>query len=149
MVRRKKMIEELTAYEIIKLHRKSIRKGVGRRYRIPVDTTKTIPEKVICFVYTDIFTGEVTRKWVYGKDYTPHFDYENILLVTYNATAEIGSYLKQLHGRPKNIWDAYVETSRLYKPMRMGKGALTLLTTAENYGIEDKLTVVEKERNPI
>ena len=112
------------------------------------DTTKTIPEKVICFVYTDIFTGEVTRKWVYGKkDYTPHFDYENILLVTYNATAEIGSYLKQLHGRPKNIWDAYVETSRLYKPMRMGKGALTLLTTAENYGIEDKLTVVEKERN--
>ena len=31
--------------------------------------------------------------------------------------------------------------------MRMGKGALTLLTTAENYGIEDRLTVVEKERN--
>ena len=29
--------------------------------------------------------------------------------------------------------------------MRMGKGALTLLTTAENYGIEDKLTVVEKK----
>ena len=112
------------------------------------DTTKTIPEKVICFVYSDIFTGEVTRKWVYGKtDYTPHFDYENVLLVTYNATAEIGSYLKNLHGRPRNIWDAYIETSRLYKPMRMGKGALTLLTTAENYGIEDRLTVVEKERN--
>ena len=112
------------------------------------DTTKTIPEKVICFVYSDIFTGEVTRKWVYGKtDYTPHFDYENVLLVTYNATAEIGSYLKNLHGRPRNIWDSYIETSRLYKPMRMGKGALTLLTTAENYGIEDRLTVVEKERN--
>ena len=31
------------------------------------DTTKTIAEKVICFVYTAIFTGEVTRKWVYGK----------------------------------------------------------------------------------
>ncbi len=44
------------------------------------DTTKTIPEKVICFVYSDIFTGEVTRKWVYGKtDYTPHFDSENVL----------------------------------------------------------------------
>ena len=112
------------------------------------DTTKTIPEKVICFCYTDIFSGEVTRKWVYDKkDYTPHFDYENVLLVTYNATAEIGSYLKQLHGRPKNIWAAYIETSRLYNPMRMGKGALTLLTTAENYGIEDKLTVLEKERN--
>ena len=68
------------------------------------DTTKTIPEKVICFCYTDIFSGEVTRKWVYDKkDYTPHFDYENVLLVTYNATAEIGSYLKQLHGRPKNF----------------------------------------------
>ena len=112
------------------------------------DTTKTIPEKVICFVYSDIFTGEVTRKWVYDeKDYTPHFDYDNVLLVSYNATAEFGCYLKNLHGRPKNMWDAYAETSRLYKPMRMGKGALTLLTTAENYGIEDKLTVVEKERN--
>ena len=79
------------------------------------------------------------------KRITHHFDYENILLVTYNATAEIGSYLKQLHGRPKNIWDAYVETSRLYKPMRMGKGALTLLTTAENYGIEDKLLLLRKK----
>ena len=112
------------------------------------DITRTIPEKVICFVYTNIFSGEVIRKWVYDKkDYTPHFDYENVLLVTYNATAEIGSYLNQLQGRPKNIWDAYVETSRLYKPMRSGKGALTLLSTAENYGIEDKLTVLEKEKN--
>ncbi len=30
--------------------------------------------------------------------------------------------------------------------MRMGKGALTLLSTAENYGIEDKLTVVGKRK---
>ena len=112
------------------------------------DTTKTIPEKVICFVYTDIFTGETFRYWEHDRRHsTKHFDYDDVLLVSYNATAEVGSYLKQLHGRPRNLWDAYVETARLYKPMRSGKGALTLLTTAENYGIEDKITELEKEKN--
>ena len=112
------------------------------------DMTKTIPEKVICFVYKDVFTEEVFRFWEYEKkNFTPHFDYDNVLLICYNATAEFGSYLKQLHGRPSNMWDAYVETSRLYKPMRSGKGALTLLTTAEKYGIEDKMSVIEKEYN--
>ena len=112
------------------------------------DLTKTIPEKVVCFCYTDIITGETFRYWEDDKhNFTPHFDYEKVLLVSYNATAEFGSYLKLFHGRPLNMWDAMVETARLYKPMRMGKGALTLLSTAENYGIEDKLTVVEKEEN--
>ena len=109
------------------------------------DLTKTIPEKVVCFCYTDVITGETFRFWEYDKrNFTPHFDYEKVLLVSYNATAEFGSYLKLFHGRPTNMWDSMVETARLYKPMRMGKGALTLLTTAEKYGIEDKLTVVEK-----
>jgi len=112
------------------------------------DLTKTIPEKVVCFCYTDVITGETFRYWEDDKhNFTPHFDYEKVLLVSYNATAEFGSYLKLFHGRPLNMWDAMVETARLYKPMRMGKGALTLLSTAENYGIEDKLTVVEKEEN--
>jgi len=112
------------------------------------DLTKTIPEKVVCFCYTDVITGEAFRFWEYDKkNFTPHFDYEKVLLVSYNATAEFGSYLKLFHGRPPNMWDSMVETARLYKPMRMGKGALTLLTTAEKYGIEDKLTVVEKEEN--
>ena len=112
------------------------------------DTTKTLPEKVICFVYTDIFTGEVFRYWEFNKNSTArHFDYDDVLLVSYNATAEVGSYLKKLHGRPRNLWDAYVETARLYKSMRSGKGALTLLTTADKYGIEDKLTVIEKDKS--
>ena len=113
-----------------------------------LDSTGTIPEKVLCHVYIDVFSGEKFRFW-YGetKSYQPPFDFDKCLLISYNSTAEVGSHLNLLHGRPSNIWDAYVETSRLYKPMRMGKGALTLLTTAENYGIEDKLTVVEKERN--
>ena len=46
------------------------------------DTTKTIPEKVICVCYTAILAGEVTRKWEYDKkDYTHHFEYANGLLV--------------------------------------------------------------------
>ena len=113
------------------------------------DITKTIPEKVLCFVYTDVFNpDQVFRFWEEDKNYSsPHFDYDNVLLVSYNSTAEFGCYLKQLHGRPINMWDAYVETSRLYKPMRSGKGALTLLSTAENYGVQDKLTEAEKEEN--
>ena len=83
------------------------------------DITKTIPEKVLCFVYTDVFNpDQVFRFWEEDKNYSsPHFDYDNVLLVSYNSTAEFGCYLKQLHGRPINMWDAYVETSRLYKPM--------------------------------
>ncbi len=112
------------------------------------DLTKTIPEKVVCFCYTDIITGSKFEFWEDDKsNFTPHFDYDKVLLVSYNATAEFGSYLNILHGRPINMWDAMVETARLYKPMRMGKGALKLLTTAEKYGIEDKLTEVEKEKN--
>ena len=112
------------------------------------DLTGTIPEKVLCFCYVDIFTGEKFRYWEYDKQLShPHFDFDKVLLVSYNSTAEVGCHLKQLHGRPRNIWDAYVETARLYKPMRSGKGALTLLSTAENYGIQDKMTELEKENN--
>ena len=112
------------------------------------DTTKTIPEKVVCFCYTDVITGSKFEFWEEDKNnFTPHFDYDKVLLVSYNATAEFGSYLNILHGRPINMWDSMVETARLYKPMRSGKGALTLLTTAEKYGIEDRLTEVEKAEN--
>ena len=93
-----------------------------------MDLTGTIPKKVICFVYTDIFTGEVTPKWENDVGYSDrHFNYDECLLV--------------------NIWDSFVENSRLYKSMRSGKGALKLLTTAEHYDIEDKMSELEKENN--
>ena len=113
-----------------------------------LDSTGTIPEKVLCHVYIDVFSGEKFRFW-YGetKSYQPPFDFDKCLLISYNSTAEVGSHLNLLHGRPSNIWDAYVETSRLYKTMRSGKGALTLLATAEHYGIEDKMSEADKERN--
>ena len=113
------------------------------------DTTNTIPEKVICFCYTDVFSGEVFRYWEYDKkkSFTPHFDFDDVLLVSYNATAGVGSYLKQLYGRPPNIWDSLIETRRLYKPLRSGKGAMKLLATATNYGIKDKISEADKEEN--
>ena len=112
------------------------------------DSTGTIPKKVICFVYTDIFTGEITPKWENDVSHSErHFNYDEVLLVCYNATAEVGCYLKQLHGKPNNIWDCYIENSRLYKPLRSGKGALKLLRTAEHYGIEDKMSELDKEIN--
>ena len=113
-----------------------------------LDSTGTIPEKVLCHVYIDVFSGEKFRFW-YGetKSYQPPFDFDKCLLISYNSTAEVGSHLNLLHGRPSNIWDAYVETSRLYKTMRSGKGALTLLATAEHYGIEDQMSEADKERN--
>ena len=120
--------------------------AVDTEFRL--DSTKTIPEKVICFVYTDVFTGEVFRYWEHNKTMSErHFDYEDVLLISFNATAEVGCYLKQLHGRPKNIFDCYVENARLYKPMRSGKGALSLLSTADYYKIEDKITEIEKQEN--
>jgi DNA polymerase I len=112
------------------------------------DMTKTIPETVLCHVYTDVFTEETFRFWEdKNKSHQPHFDFENILIVSFNATAEIGCHLNLLHGRPNNVFDSYVENARLYKPMRVGKGALSLLTTAEHYGIKDKMSYEEKENN--
>ncbi len=37
-----------------------------------LDSTKTIPEKVICFVYKDVFTEEVFRFWEYERKTLPH-----------------------------------------------------------------------------
>ena len=113
-----------------------------------MDSTGTIPKKVICFVYTDVFTGEITYKWENDVSYSErHFNYDEVLLVCYNGTAEVGCYLKQLHGKPNNIWDCFVENSRLYKSMRSGKGALKLLRTADHYNVVDKMSEVEKEDN--
>ena len=113
-----------------------------------MDLTGTIPKKVICFVYTDIFTGEVTPKWENDVGYSDrHFNYDDVLLVCYNGTAEVGCYLNHLHGKPNNLWDCFVENSRLYKTMRSGKGALTLLATAGQYGIKDKMSELEKQEN--
>ena len=85
--------------------------------------------------------------WENNKSHTPrHWDYEDVLIISYNATAEIGYDLKLLHGRPNNIWDAYVENLRLYKHIRNAKGENRLLATAEYYGIKDKITEAEKGR---
>jgi len=113
-----------------------------------LDSTGTIPMKVVCFVYTDIFTGEQFPFWENDNQHSErHFNYDEVLIVSYNAVAEVGAYLKLLHGKPKNIWDCYVENARLYKTMRSGKGALNILTTADHYGIEDKITQLEKDDN--
>ena len=65
------------------------------------DLTKTIPQKVLCFCYVDIFTGKKFQYWEYDQSIShPHFDFDKVLLVSYNATAEIGCHLNQLHGKP-------------------------------------------------
>ena len=128
--------------------RSNFKKVLAADAEYVLDSTGTIPRKVVCFVYTDIFTGEVFPFWEAENDHSDrHFNYDEVLIVSYNAVAEVGAYLKLLHGKPKNIWDCYVENARLYKPMRMGKGALSILTTAEHYGIEDKITQSEKDDN--
>jgi len=112
------------------------------------DTTKTTRKRVVCFVYIDVFTGEKFRYWENKLGSSPrHFDYDEVLLINYNATAEVGSHLKQLHGKPRNVWDALIENYRLYKNVRYGKGANTLLATAEFYGIEDRISEKEKDDN--
>ena len=112
------------------------------------DSTGTTPESVLAHVYIDVFSGENFKFWLHDKKSTqPPFDFNDCLLVSYNAIAEVGCHLNLLHGIPPNIWDSYVETARLHKPMRSGKGALTLLSTAEHYGIKDKMSEAEKEDN--
>ena len=49
-----------------------------------MDSTGTIRKKVICFVYTDIFTGEVTPKWENDVGYSDrHFNYDECSIRTH------------------------------------------------------------------
>ena len=110
------------------------------------DLTKTSPEKVVCFVYKDIFTGEVFRFWEHDKTYSEkHFDYNECLLVSFTATAEYGCYLKLLHGKPRQMWDCFVENKRLYFPFRE-KGKFGLIDTCGFYGIPC-MSKEEKDKN--
>jgi len=114
------------------------------------DDSMTIQEQVVCFVYKDIFTGDIFKFWEADKERSQsHFDWHNVLVVPFNAVAEGHSWLSLLHGKPNNIWDTYVENARLYKTMRTGKGALNLLNTAHGYGINETMTKEQKdeERN--
>ena len=89
--------------------RQSFTHVLSRDTEFRFDTTKTIPNETVCDVYTDVFTGESWSYWENNKTHTPpHWDYAEVLIISYNATAEVGYDLKLLHGRPNNIWDAYV-----------------------------------------
>ena len=56
-----------------------------------MDKTETIPKKVLCMVYQNVFTGELRRYWEHDRPSgTPHFDFDNVLLVSFNAVAVIG-----------------------------------------------------------
>ena len=110
------------------------------------DDSKTIQEQVVCFVYKDIITGDKFNFWEADKKTThPHFEWQNVLLIPFQAEAEGHSWLSLLHGKPNNIWDTFVENARLYKTMRTGKGALSLLSTAHGYGINETMTKEQKD----
>ncbi len=99
------------------------------------DLTGTIPQRVLCLVFQDIKTGDKFRYWVDKQRHVPHFfDYENVLLVSFNATAEHGSFLNLLHGQPKNMFDCFVENKCLYGPF-LAKNKTGLIDTCNRYNI--------------
>lgn len=110
-----------------------------------MDATKTIPEKVVCFCYEDIFTGETWKFWEHDKPSCgkTHFDNSRNLIVSYVATAEIGCMINLNHEVPNNIFDSFVEIKRLYLDRRE-RGKFSLLDTAQCYGILDKMTKDQK-----
>ena len=111
-----------------------------------MDETKTIPKKVVCFCYEDVFTGETWEFWEHDKptNFEGHFDNDKNLIVCYNATAEIGSFLNLHHPLPRNIFDVFVEVKRLYLDKRQ-RGKFSLLDTAYSYGCMDVMTKDEKD----
>ena len=115
--------------------------AVDFEYRM--DKTKTIPKKVVCATYKDVFTGETWNFWEHDKQsFHPHFDFHNNLFITFNAVAEVGCWLKLLHGIPKNIWDCMIEHRRLYNGQ---KEKFNLLSVGQDYGYLDELTKDQKE----
>ena len=111
------------------------------------DETMTIPKKVLCFCYMDIFTGEKWEFWEYDKPtkFGNHFDNTRNLIISYVATAEIGCYLNLNHPVPPNVIDLFVEVKRLYLDKRE-RGKFKMLDIAQMYGLLDVMTKEEKDK---
>ena len=100
-----------------------------------LDSTGTIPKKVVCFVYKDIFNGDIFSFWEADKRLSqPHFDYSTVLVIPFTATAEGHSWLNLLHGKPPNVFDTYVENDA-----NKLTSADKRVETDENNGILKKL----------
>ena len=115
--------------------------AVDFEYRM--DKTKTVPKKVVCATYKDVFTGETWNFWEHDRQsFHPHFDFHNNLYITFNAVAEVGCWLKLLHGVPTNVWDCMIEHRRLYNGR---KDKFNLLSVGQDYGYLDELTKEQKQ----
>jgi len=119
---------------------KFIKNGFGRVLSVDAeflsDSSGTIPRRILCLVFKDIFNDDVYRYWVDGQNNIPHFfDYENTLFVSFNAVAEHGVFQHLLHGKPKYMWDCFVENKCLYLPF-LSKNKTGLIDTCARYNIE-------------
>ena len=108
------------------------------------DLTGTIPQRILCVVFKDIFTKEIFRYWVDDKElHPPFFDYSNCLLISFNAVAEHGSFLQLLQGKPPYMFDCFVENKCLYGPF-LEKNKTGLIDTCARYNIE---TISEDQKD--
>ena len=119
---------------------KFIKNGFGRVLSVDAeflsDSSGTIPRRILCLVFKDIFNDDVYRYWVDGQSNIPHFfDYEDTLFVSFNAVAEHGVFQQLLHGKPKYMWDCFVENKCLYLPF-LAKNKTGLIDTCARYNIE-------------
>jgi len=119
---------------------KFIKNGFGRVLSVDAeflsDSSGTIPRRILCLVFKDIFNDDVYRYWVDGQSNIPHFfDYEDTLLISFNAVAEHGVFQQLLHGKPKYMWDCFVENKCLYLPF-LAKNKTGLIDTCARYNIE-------------
>ena len=119
---------------------KFIKNGFGRVLSVDAeflsDSSGTIPQRILCLVFKDIFNDDVYRYWVDGQKNIPHFfDYEDTLLISFNAVAEHGVFQQLLHGKPKYMWDCFVENKCLYLPF-LAKNKTGLIDTCARYNIE-------------
>lgn len=124
---------------------------IKSRFRIVVvdtefqsDISGTYCTKALCAVYKDLSTGQVIKIWDHEENNLAqhHFDFETTLFVCHYATAEVGYFLKQLMGRPPNIFDTYTEYAKLYKNRRR----LSLRAAAIAYAYPNPISQEEKDR---
>ena len=109
------------------------------------DESKTIIDEVVCVVFQDIFNPkDVFKVWTAGQKFSKNpFEFRDCLLVPL-LLLKLKVFLTLFWGTPNNVWDVFVENSRLYKTFRSGKGALNLLTTANHYEIPEVMTKEQK-----
>ena len=100
------------------------------------------PKPVSC-VMKDLVTGKTTKQWLAGKKQKFPYSIPDSLFICHYAVAEVSCMIALGLGKPKHIFDTFVEEKKMMNGLiKIGFG---LLDTCERYGVKGLMSDDKKE----